>query len=264
MKVLGQLFREFGVPFAVAIAWTVYNVHWGPKPAGGWSIGPVINLFGPTFFFAAWMVGQWFRVRKQQRVEQGLGGIETKVQHMLDALDAKTTDLVSHITGGKSSPYLIVSPGADNALSQVRVGVLGNHSLRDVRVRIVDSAFDPQTAIGATFDIGIIPFRHVHRLPASALDVRQSDNGRLIIFFSALNGSMFQFLDFRRADGKWRFATRVLAHGELVHQQIDEGFGSQPDWAVETRRIGVTLEHETPESLRAKGIDDDFTGWTRA
>ena len=30
----------------------------------------MINLFGPTFFFAAWMVGQWFRVRKQQRVEE--------------------------------------------------------------------------------------------------------------------------------------------------------------------------------------------------
>jgi hypothetical protein len=94
LKVLGQLLREFGIPFAIAVAWTTYNVRWGPQPVGGWSIGPVINLFGPTFFFAAWMVGQWFRVRKQQRVEEGLGGIETKVQRMLDDLDVKTAEAI--------------------------------------------------------------------------------------------------------------------------------------------------------------------------
>jgi hypothetical protein len=73
---------------------------------------------------------------------------------------------------------------------------------------------------------------------------------------------MFQFFDLRKVDGSWLFATRILAHGELVYQDIDEGFGPQPDWAAETRRIGVTLANETPESLRAKGIKDDYTGWT--
>jgi hypothetical protein len=225
MKILRQLYREFGIPLTVAVAWTAYNVHWGPAPAGGWSTGSVINLFGPTFFFAAWMVSQWFRVRKQQRVEEGLGGIETKVQVMLDDLEAKTNNLTGHITGGESSPYLIVGPGPDNALSQVRVGVIGKHSLRDVRVRIGDSAIDPFAVGGPMFVLDHIPVRHHKALSASALDCRQSDDGRFNIFFDAFNGTMFQFLDFRRVDGAWRFATRVLAHGLLVHQQIDEGFG---------------------------------------
>jgi hypothetical protein len=122
-------------------------------------------------------------------------------------------------------------------------------------LRIVDSVFPPNTVAGATCNVGTVPARHVRRLPATALQVRQSDNGRLIIYYSALNGTMFQFFDFRKVDSKWLFATRILAHGLLVHQDIDEGFGPQPNWAVETRRIGVTLENETPESLRAKGIE---------
>lgn len=203
-------------------------------------------------------------VEQMTELTRQMGGLEANFQQLLVSLDVKTMDLVSHITGGKSSPYVVVAPGPDNALNIMGVAVHGDHSLRDVKVRIVDSGDDPLTAAGTKFDIGIIPFGHIHWFPASVRAIPQSDKGRLIVFFSALNGTMYQFLDYKKVDGKWCCATRLLAHGELIFQKIDAGFGPQPsEWAAETRRIKVTLENETPETLRAKGIEDDFAGWTR-
>lgn len=194
---------------------------------------------------------------------QRLASIETTIGQLAHSLDAKTEEMIGNITGGNSSPILIVSPGTNNSLSEVRVGVLGKYSLRDVRVQIVSSLSDVHPFADVRFEITHIPARHVHWLPSTTLGAQQPDSGRLVIFFTAVNGRMFQFLDFRKVDGKWFFATRVLAHGQLMLQQIDEGFGPQPNWAEEIRRIGVVLESETPESLRAKGIEDDFTGWTK-
>ena len=59
-KTLKQMLREFWLPFVVAIVWTAY-VIW-TEPA---NLKTIITAFGPAFFLASWMTGQFFRVRKQ-------------------------------------------------------------------------------------------------------------------------------------------------------------------------------------------------------
>ena len=77
MKILLQLLKEFWLPLIVGIAWTLYNVS--DKPPESWTIKELINIFGPTFFFASWLVAQYYRVRKQQRVESGLTDIRSDI-----------------------------------------------------------------------------------------------------------------------------------------------------------------------------------------
>ena len=99
-----QLAKEMWLPFAVAFVWTGYNV--AAATGRVWTLSDVINLFGPTFFFAAWLISQWLRVRRQHRVEDELGGIAERVGNTLDVLDEKTQHLAGLITGGKSFCHL--------------------------------------------------------------------------------------------------------------------------------------------------------------
>jgi hypothetical protein len=78
MQVISQLLREFWLPLLLGVAWTVFNVI--DNPHATWSIREFLNIFGPTFFFMSWLVAQWYRVKKQQRVEEGLTEIHAGVQ----------------------------------------------------------------------------------------------------------------------------------------------------------------------------------------
>lgn len=70
MKILRQLLKEFWLPLLLGAAWTIFNFY--DRPLSQWNVRTVLNVFGPTFFFMSWLVAQWYRVRKQQRVEEGI------------------------------------------------------------------------------------------------------------------------------------------------------------------------------------------------
>lgn len=78
MKTLLQLLREFLLPLTFAIVWTIFNFVGQPDEKQ--DIRYYLNVFGPTFFFVSWLVAQWFRVKKQQRVEDGITEIRRDVK----------------------------------------------------------------------------------------------------------------------------------------------------------------------------------------
>ncbi|MDI1277134.1 hypothetical protein [Methylobacter sp.] len=122
-----QLLKEFLLPLAVALAWTTYSIY--ELPRGEWSIRSFVNVFGPSFFFANWVAAQWYRVRKQQKVEAGLTGIEASVNRTLQAIEEKTADLVDHITGGESVCYLIGPQPVGDIWTQLVLVHVGKHPL---------------------------------------------------------------------------------------------------------------------------------------
>lgn len=77
MRVFLQLLREFWLPLLLGALWTAFNVV--DRPNEDWSVRTVLNVFGPTFFFMSWLVAQWYRVRKQQRVEEGINSLHAGV-----------------------------------------------------------------------------------------------------------------------------------------------------------------------------------------
>lgn len=84
MNVFRQLVREFWFPLLLGIAWTAFNIL--EKPNAQWSVREVVNILGPTFFLASWLVAQWYRVRKQQRVEDDLKDIQAGVRAIQEPL----------------------------------------------------------------------------------------------------------------------------------------------------------------------------------
>jgi len=84
MRVVFQLLREFWLPLLLGVAWTAFNIV--DNPRSHWSVREFFNIFGPTFFFMSWLVAQWYRVRKQQRVEEGLTEIQAGVQALQSPL----------------------------------------------------------------------------------------------------------------------------------------------------------------------------------
>lgn len=239
MKIALQLLKEFWAPALAGVAWTLYSLS--EQSFDKWTLRSFVNVFGPTFFFVSWLVSQWYRVRKQQKVEDGLLGIEGNVKRMLEELEAKTSDLVGHITGGDSVCYLVGSPIAPDSLGNLALVHHGRHPLYNVNARIVDLELFDQFIGNLTFDNiqrTEIHWRFGDLIPGHASTVDGSiplgtgDTRRFNIFFTARNGSFVQLLRFRRVNGSWLSATKVEM-GETRFEQIQERFPRNSEGTVD-------------------------------
>lgn len=239
MKIAVQLLKEFWVPASVGVAWTLYSLS--EQSFNKWTLLSFVNVFGPTFFFASWLVAQWYRVKKQQKVEDGLSGIQEKIQRMLEDLEAKTTDLAGHITGGDSVCYLIGFPINSDLLGNLALIHHGRHPLYRVKARIVDLELSDQFSGNPTVEN--ILRTEIHRefgdlIPGhasmvdGAISLGTGDTRRFNIFFTARNGSFVQLLRFRRVNGAWLSATKV-EKGETRFEKIQEGFPRNTKGAID-------------------------------
>jgi hypothetical protein len=226
-----QLLREFWLPFVAAFIWTAYNVT--ELPPSQWSIRNFVNAFGPAFFFASWLIAQWYRVRKQQKVEGGLASIEASVKQTLAELEVKTTDLIAHTTGGDSACYLSFMPTSQGRLTNVAIVHIGAHPLYEVNARMVD--VDAFEAIKDNFTLENIqkterrwPFGNLTPGHASVLSVNISLGNvvskKFNIFFTARNGSFTQLLRFQKLDGVWTMATKVCREDLTLYERVDDAF----------------------------------------
>lgn len=241
MKIVRQLIKEFWIPGLIGILWTLYSIYEGSFD--NLTVRSFVNIFGPTFFFVSWLVSQWYRVRKQQKVEDGLQGIEGNVKQMLAQLDEKTSDLVAYITGGRSVCYLSAPIDGNDAINYMMLIHHGDHPLYNVVLRVVDvEDFDRNKDNWSLRDISKSEFvRECGDLipqHASPVDLQFSlgdgDSRNFNIFFSARNGTFAQLLRLRRVNGKWLSATMVDVMGDVRYEEIDEGFPrnskNEVDW----------------------------------
>ena len=77
LVVFKQLIREFWIPLFVAIIWCVYNFS-GPT-VSSFRFTLLLNCFVGAFFFVSWLLSQYFRVRKQTKVDTDLKSIHENV-----------------------------------------------------------------------------------------------------------------------------------------------------------------------------------------
>lgn len=232
MSVIRQLTKEFAVPLIAALAWTGYNLY--ETLPGQWSFRVAVNVFGPAFFFASWLAAQWFRVKKQQGVEKGLGTIEKSIKDTLAKLDATATQLSGHITGGDSVCYFFGPSTREDTWGDMLVIHSGAHPLYDVVARICDidefvkykdemiQRF-PHPAVDQIVQLGNLVPGHARFSPIG-LSLGQSGYRRFNIFFTARNGSFTQLLRCKRVGGQWVFATRITRGNDVVLEKVDEQF----------------------------------------
>lgn len=134
-NVVRQLFREMGAPFLVAAGWTAYSLLDAPERQ---NIVDAISIFGGSFFLACWAFAQWFRVKKQQAVESGLGGIVKKQEALVAALTEATERLEGHASGGKSIGWLMLVNPRGNTISGITAHVEGKYPLIDANASVID------------------------------------------------------------------------------------------------------------------------------
>jgi hypothetical protein len=136
-----QLAREFWLPFVVAALWTVYSVRILSEPLTFLS---VMNVFGPAFFLASWLLAQWHRVVKQQKVERGLAEIAQRIAQSAELLSQNTKDIVDYITGGNS--VCMLGPLRGSSRTE-RIGfcvpLIGEHPIYDVNAEVAFTEYGP-------------------------------------------------------------------------------------------------------------------------
>ena len=231
-----QIAREFWFPFACAISWAAYD-YWSQVETEK-NLPALIKAFGAAFFFISWLLAQWFRIRKQQKVDGSLSTIETRVMETLAAVEARTDDLTSHITGGDTVCYLDIfdNPDENGNLTRMAVRLVGRHPLYDVDVYIANI-----DEYGRRFGENI-SFRDYHgnRQYAAAGDLPVGlvsgidcilpikTDLRYNIHFYARNGHFVQQLYLQPTiDGGVVRATRVLRGSTIVYENISHGFAME-------------------------------------
>jgi hypothetical protein len=255
MRTLKMLLREFWLPFALASGWTVYVLITDPFPTDFKSL---IKTFGPAFFFVSWATGQFIRVRKQSHVESNLQAIQTRLEGLLSRLEARTTEIVAHITGGNSFCYVrLFNISGQTNMTQLIVINGGAHTVFDAQVRVTDlECFEksvaskgviPLMSCNSSFPVpSMITANHAAG-PIGTLSLADGAVRRFNIFWSARNGDWVQLLRLVKVDGNWRSAIRVFRGEEVLFEEIQpevprEVLGS--DW----RDIPQSLEQNVSKA----------------
>lgn len=231
-----QLFIEFWVPVVGAVVWTFLHWYSGTGATSGWqktTLG-LVGAFAPAFFFFSFLTGQWFRVRKQQKVEGGLVSVETRLQGLLNTLEERTSELTGHLTGGDSYCYFQPIIGAEGILNLMAING-GRFRLEEIHARIVDIDLMTHLIDTSQHPLAGDQYINIGSLGPSRCTYFQAikvfngaDSVRLNVFFNARNGNSTQSLRFVKVDGNWHSASRITtANGEVI-DDIDPAFQGDP------------------------------------
>ncbi|AHL36908.1 hypothetical protein CD58_18240 [Pseudomonas brassicacearum] len=243
-----QLVKEFRIPLVVATAWTTYAV-WGPEV----SFKSIISTFGTSFFLASWMTGQIFRVRKQAGVEKSFGSVEQRLNHLVNELESKTENMISHITGGDS--YLHFFPVSFVGTKILWIAIhKGQYSLQQVNVTITDV----EKLSGSFRAQGILDFTAKHKLgdvhcgmnqKIAENDVGDRDRFSFKIVTHARNGTFEQETRFARVNGAMRVATRIKGDSGVVHEEIHPEFPGYAEGKIAWDKPHVGAGDEKPKNV---------------
>lgn len=225
MKTIKQLIKEFWLPLTVAGVWTFINFY--NKNYDSWTFVNIVNIFGPSFFLASWLTGQYFRVTRQAKVEDNLEKIEKRANDILNRLEARTGLIFSQIIGGNSFCFANLS---QSYLGERNLTIMhqGDYPLYDLTVRVVDLdkfneySGNPEYAhvFEKTFSIGTMLPKQFNNL--CTVSISDQENSKSFnIFFSARNGMFHELLRLKKINNEWVSAIKVDREKTLLESVSD-------------------------------------------
>jgi len=217
-----------------------------------------ISIFGSSFFLACWAFAQWFRVKKQQAVESGLGGIVKKQEALVAALTEATERLEGHASGGKSIGWLMLATPREGAIRGITAHVEGDYPLIDANASVLDLAkadlgIEELRRTGNIHDF----FKHHVRFDCGTLQpnlaiiqrpVVPCDTTQPLIRFkvewTARNGRWTQYVELKRNGNRYDFYTAVQRGNDWVFENPQrDAIPKQPDgkpdvfWHTEFKEV---------------------------
>jgi hypothetical protein len=218
-----------GVPLLIAIGWTAYSLVAAPEKR---NVVDAISVFGGSFFLACWAFAQWFRVKKQQAVESGLGGIVKKQEGLVAALTEATERLEGHASGGKSVGWLMLVNPREGFIRGITAHVKGDYPLIDANASVLDLA-KSSLGIEELRRTGNIQdfFKHHVKFNCGTLQPQLAILQhtvvpcettqpviRFIVEWTARNGKWTQYIELKRNGERYDFYTAVQRGDDWVFE----------------------------------------------
>ena len=157
-------------------------------------------------------------------------------------------ELANLMTGGDSfCSWMVSNPDPVTNTGRSVVRHHGEYNLYDVRVRIVDLeklaklkgddlSLATERASDTNISMGNILSSSV--LFLNPFTLGNGDTRSFNIFFFARNGSFNQVLRFKKFDGEWVSATKVLREEKVIYEEVDDGFPRTAEFNVEWDEFG--------------------------
>lgn len=224
--IAAKLLGEFWIPFLLAGVWTAFYLFpWDAKV----EVKEVVKIFGPAFFLSSWMLGQFFRIKKQVNVDKNFNSIEQRLEAVALKLESHAEDFMGYTTGGDSWVWLM--PGFWNGADQLELRMWNdsNYPAFDIKCEILDmnEKIDIENGKFWTRTLYIVNElypNHVRR-PGFMLDATGKNQISYNIFINTRSGSSLQQVRaVRMSNGGWSMAYRVRVGDRVVKLQIAENF----------------------------------------
>lgn len=235
-KTFRQIINEFSVPFILSVAWTAYE--WVTAIERDRTLPNSIKAFGAAFFFISWMMAQWFRIRKQHKVEGGLSSIENRTKQLVHQLEDSTTRMIGYSTGGDSFCELIPIPNTPIFRRAFALMHHGKFPLYDVHVRIVDlkrlESVGQEANDENSFEFPVLIPNHSTSLSIKVpADISHSSACHFNIFVTARNGSTLQMFQMTVVKGLLRTASNIEREGKVIFDEAAVDYPKKPDGKVD-------------------------------
>ncbi len=227
-KILLQAIKEFKWPFASAIIWALFNLYVGDNNHQNFNFIKSISSFVASFFFISWGFAQYFRIAKQNKVENSFDQIESKTIEILKKLELASQELVGNITGGDSFIYLLVNVDGTSTFVQI-----GNYLVHETSVRLCDlEEFGRIHKAGLTsypfssdtfFQVPALLPQHCVKGPN--FELKNKNKFYLNLFYTSRNGAFGQAIRMTRVNGGWSIALQVKDQkGNEIYRMVHPNF----------------------------------------
>lgn len=232
-RVLKRAISEYWIVLVICSVWTWYQVENDISEETEISTG--IKAFSTSFFFLAWLSGQFFRIKKQQFVEDQFSSIKGNLDRVLSKISDQTNDLIGYSTGGDSMAYF--SPSFYVGTFNLTLNLMN-----DCKYPVFDFAgywvnVDDRAAMDTASFLKTNQFKVGNVFPGQVainslvFDLSTVDKFRLNVFATTRNGGMQQLIRVIKIDGVLKVAYKVDSQFlKKTHIPDDfPGYNGDPD-----------------------------------
>jgi hypothetical protein len=241
-----QICREFWFPLLVACCWTTYE--WFDSDQNK-TIGTAVKAFGSAFFFVSWLLAQWFRVRKQQKVDGNLQVIEENLNQTILELKSRTKELSDYITGGDSFCFFDFIDDIDENgnIEELVLNHKGAHPIYEITVRVSDCDADVVKFGKNPRFSDLYNSQRTRKLENSSqgihtkypikLELGDSGERNFLFYFYARNGAFKQLMRLKKNGSNYVMAIRVIRNKEVIYEDVPKDFPLEKDGSAGWHRI---------------------------
>ncbi|OFX28320.1 MAG: hypothetical protein A2X08_12610 [Bacteroidetes bacterium GWA2_32_17] len=231
--ILRQILKEFWLPIIAAVLWTGINWYFETSTEKSSSID-LIKIFGAAFFFLSWLLAQYWRVKKQLKVESSFSTVESNLITLTDKLESKTNILVNHLTGGDSYYYYKIGEQIAPEWYMIDCKFIGDYTLQNNKIIFFSK---DSNLINHEFTFPSLNKNLIHQ---ANQQLKIEPIGQRImlstIIFNCTGKEWVQIIDMQRIETKIMVHSKVLimSTGQNIEDKYEVDYLEKSEWKTNT------------------------------